>query len=434
MAESLKWIGVLKIYPSAGQVKLNIENTIDNAPNAIILLNLMDNAYDKEFKKINTTNEDYPQKLRQHSQMKEWNNKLKDLIMNLTYSMRSPNESTLTIIEQLKSLLNLENGVSTGEARNINNKLAFEDIFIPYEPNSEYSENTLLEGHVEKCNEDIININYEVDILEENKDIKEEIIEEILEKESNIANDICEDCKQLQNDQETDNQSELQKKVENNIDNLIKVNNKIEKIVVKEESISEKLKKKIRQISISLFDLYISLKNKQKAKIIREIYKLKVAFDSARKKDGNKPLESEVYSKNKKWIMPCHGEIVGEYGEPRSDHTHNGIDIAVPVGTPVHAVADGTVVVVGPSSGYGYWVGINHGLVNGVKVSSEYGHLSSWNVHVGQKIKQGQIIAKSGNTGHSEGPHVHFTIRIGNPGRGGGQAVNPWDYIDRSKY
>ena len=130
-----------------------------------------------------------------------------------------------------------------------------------------------------------------------------------------------------------------------------------------------------------------------------------------------------------KWIMPCNGPIVGQYGEPRSTHVHNGIDIAVPVGTPIKAIADGTVVVTGPVSGYGYWVGINHGLVNGVKVSSEYGHLSKWVVNNGQHVKQGQIIAYSGNTGYSQGPHLHLTIRHGNPGKGGGTAVNPWIYI-----
>jgi len=130
-----------------------------------------------------------------------------------------------------------------------------------------------------------------------------------------------------------------------------------------------------------------------------------------------------------KWIMPCNGPIVGQYGEPRSTHIHNGIDIAVPVGTPIKAIADGTVVVTGPVSGYGYWVGISHGLVNGVKVSSEYGHLSKWVVNNGQHVKQGQIIAYSGNTGYSQGPHLHLTIRHGNPGKGGGTAVNPWIYI-----
>lgn len=124
-----------------------------------------------------------------------------------------------------------------------------------------------------------------------------------------------------------------------------------------------------------------------------------------------------------KWIMPCKGGIVGRFGEQRRDHVHNGIDIAVPINTKVKAVADGKVIAVGRASGYGYWVKINHGTINGKTVTSEYGHISSWVVSYGQKVKQGDVIAYSGNTGISEGPHVHLTIREN------GIGVNPYKYI-----
>lgn len=129
-----------------------------------------------------------------------------------------------------------------------------------------------------------------------------------------------------------------------------------------------------------------------------------------------------------RWIKPCNGPIVGQYGEPRSTHVHNGIDIAVPVGTPIKAVADGTVYYAGANDpkGYGQYVIITH-KINGKIVTSEYGHLSSWNVHAGEQIKQGQIIAKSGNTGHSQGPHLHITIREGTYK---GTPVNPNKYFD----
>ena len=125
--------------------------------------------------------------------------------------------------------------------------------------------------------------------------------------------------------------------------------------------------------------------------------------------------------------MPCYGEIVSKYGEQRSTHTHNGIDIAVPVGTPIKAVADGTVYYVGDNDpkGYGQYIIITHN-INGKIVTSEYGHLSSWNVQHGQQVKKEQVIAKSGNTGHSEGPHLHLTIR---EGKYKGKAVNPNEYI-----
>lgn len=131
---------------------------------------------------------------------------------------------------------------------------------------------------------------------------------------------------------------------------------------------------------------------------------------------------------SQKWIKPCNGPIVGHYGEQRSTHIHNGIDIAVPVGTPIKSVADGTVYYAGANDpkGYGQYVIITH-KINGQIVTSEYGHLSSWNVHAGQQIKQGQIIAKSGNTGHSHGPHLHITIR---EGAYKGKHVNPSKYFN----
>ena len=54
-----------------------------------------------------------------------------------------------------------------------------------------------------------------------------------------------------------------------------------------------------------------------------------------------------------RWIKPCNGSIVGIYGEPRRTHTHNGIDIAVSIGTPIKAIADGTVIRNGKADGYG---------------------------------------------------------------------------------
>ena len=138
-------------------------------------------------------------------------------------------------------------------------------------------------------------------------------------------------------------------------------------------------------------------------------------------------LQRKVELQEQKWIWPCHGKIVGEYGEPRSTHTHNGIDIAVPVGTPVKAIADGTVVAARPADGYGKFVVIEHSL-NGQIITSEYGHISKWIVSKNQIVKQGQIIAYSGNEGYSFGPHVHLTIRIG---KYKGKAVNPWNYINR---
>ena len=131
------------------------------------------------------------------------------------------------------------------------------------------------------------------------------------------------------------------------------------------------------------------------------------------------------------WIKPCNGPITSGYGKrvspvPGASTYHNGWDIGVPIGTPVNTIADGKVIAVGPATGYGKWVVVDHGVINGTRVTSEYGHLSSWNVSYGQIVKQGQVIAKSGNTGYSSGPHLHITIR---EGAFPGKAQDPARYI-----
>lgn len=83
---------------------------------------------------------------------------------------------------------------------------------------------------------------------------------------------------------------------------------------------------------------------------------------------------------------------------------HNGIDIAVPEGTPVTPVAPGIVVYSGQRPGYGYTVLVEH--ANGV--ISLYGHNSRLEAIQGQSVDWGTVIALSGNTGRSTGPHLHF--------------------------
>lgn len=83
---------------------------------------------------------------------------------------------------------------------------------------------------------------------------------------------------------------------------------------------------------------------------------------------------------------------------------HNGIDIAIPEGTPVTAVAPGVVVYSGLRSGYGYTVLIEHD--NGM--ITLYGHNSRLLVAQGQPVDSGTAIALSGSTGRSTGPHLHF--------------------------
>ena len=98
---------------------------------------------------------------------------------------------------------------------------------------------------------------------------------------------------------------------------------------------------------------------------------------------------------------------------------HRAIDWATPTGTAIWASSGGTVSVAGWQSGYGYVVYINHPDGN----QTRYGHLSKILVSTGQKVKQGQKIALSGNTGRSTGPHLHFELRVN------GTPVNPYNYF-----
>lgn len=92
----------------------------------------------------------------------------------------------------------------------------------------------------------------------------------------------------------------------------------------------------------------------------------------------------------------------------RFSRAHKGLDLAAPVDSPIRAVAGGTVVFADPYAGYGNLVVIKH---NG-KVTTHYAHCNKIEVHPGQHVKAGQIIATVGNSGHSTGPHLHFEVRF----------------------
>ena len=93
--------------------------------------------------------------------------------------------------------------------------------------------------------------------------------------------------------------------------------------------------------------------------------------------------------------------------------THPGVDIGTPVGSPIYASEAGTVVFSGWSQvGYGETTVLDHG--NGWR--TRYAHLSVINVECGQTVQRGEVIALSGNTGHSTGPHLHFELS-GSQGR-----------------
>jgi murein DD-endopeptidase MepM/ murein hydrolase activator NlpD len=105
------------------------------------------------------------------------------------------------------------------------------------------------------------------------------------------------------------------------------------------------------------------------------------------------------------FVKPAQGTFTSGFGM-RWGTTHYGVDIANRIGTPIVAVADGTVIEAGPASGFGLWVRIQH--ADGTV--SVYGHVDTFSVHEGQQVKAGEQIARMGNRGYSTGPHLHFEI------------------------
>lgn len=129
-----------------------------------------------------------------------------------------------------------------------------------------------------------------------------------------------------------------------------------------------------------------------------------------------------VTASNGYFIWPVRGTITSNFGGRNlwgSYDFHLGIDIACRTGTGIKAADGGTVIKAGWSGSYGYLVAIRHD--NGIV--TYYAHNSSLLVSVGQKVYQGQIIAKAGMTGNASGPHCHFEVRVN------GTSVNPRNYL-----
>lgn len=135
------------------------------------------------------------------------------------------------------------------------------------------------------------------------------------------------------------------------------------------------------------------------------------------------------------FIKPADGRLTSHFGRrlhpiDKVMKGHSGIDIAKSGNVPVVASADGVVTRVGALGTYGNVVMIKHDIFGQV-YETNYAHLHSWDVKVGQKVKQGQRIARMGNTGNSTGQHVHFEIHKGRWASGQPNAVDPLTLIGK---
>ncbi|MBE0447233.1 MAG: peptidoglycan DD-metalloendopeptidase family protein [Actinobacteria bacterium] len=131
---------------------------------------------------------------------------------------------------------------------------------------------------------------------------------------------------------------------------------------------------------------------------------------------GNRPSVSRSNSRHVgsgSFLRPCSGRITSGFGwrfHPilKRPRLHAGIDFSVGTGSPVYAAQSGTVIMAGRMGGYGNTVVISHG--NGL--TTLYAHNSKLLVSVGQHVNQGDMISRSGSTGLSTGPHLHFEVRV----------------------
>ena len=131
-----------------------------------------------------------------------------------------------------------------------------------------------------------------------------------------------------------------------------------------------------------------------------------------------------VYNPVVQWLNPVAGRISSPAGIRYNPITgrrefHDGVDIAIPIGTPLVAPRDGVVLASGYSASFGRFLRLGH---DDYYVTF-FAHLHSVEIDIGDTITQGQKVALSGNTGWSTAPHLHFSIFRQ------GQFVDPLDYL-----
>lgn len=122
-------------------------------------------------------------------------------------------------------------------------------------------------------------------------------------------------------------------------------------------------------------------------------------------------------------------ELLASFNQDRTSYSHQGVDLRMPIGTPIYAVADAKVIKAAPDSkgidaGGGNIIMLQH--IDGTQ--TWYMHLDAYAVKLGDSVKQGQIIGFSGNTGDSSAPHLHFEYRIN------GIPVDPSFILESKQY
>ena len=190
----------------------------------------------------------------------------------------------------------------------------------------------------------------------------------------------------------------------------------------KANTIIEKIKKEVKE----------DTKLEIKSLTTKDISSIKIEEETEEKQrkiiEANKKITSRgnFTRTNKGYIWPTISNTITSYYGYRThpitgvkSSLHTGLDIGVSSNSPVYAVQSGTILFSGWNGGYGYQVKIQHS--NGIITT--YAHNNKVEVSKGQKVVQGQIIARSGSTGNSTGPHLHIEFIVN------GNFKNPLNYL-----
>ncbi|OFI07502.1 murein DD-endopeptidase MepM [Clostridium acetireducens DSM 10703] len=237
---------------------------------------------------------------------------------------------------------------------------------------------------------------------------KIELVKKIIHYDKNLMDDICKNKKSIENKKEKleinkQKSIKLKEKYNNKFKDLKNKSNEKEKIMLALEK------------DKNTYEVMLKEQENNSNNIVNMI-----------KNDSKYSKSSAVVKGSLCCVTGNAFPITCNYGwrEHPVLHTkkfHSGIDIGVPSGTLIYAVADGVVTYSGNMSGYGNVVMINHG-----DFISLYAHNSSLCVREGQNVKKGDVISYSGNTGMSTGPHLHFEIR-----KSTGETVDSLSYYVR---
>lgn len=209
------------------------------------------------------------------------------------------------------------------------------------------------------------------------------------------------------------------------IDSMSTEKNKIEKKPKKANTGEDKTKTGPKVVSTNTNENLVSKPkasvNSDKKNKVSDVKNKEVAVNSDKVAGTN----------NKQAVLltfPANGRISSFFGYRKvvlNDGTveagmHEGIDIAVPMGTKIGAAMNGEVEFVGVQEGYGNVIILRHS--GGLETL--YGHCSKIEVKKGDKVNTGDEIGKAGSTGRSTGPHIHFEVRVN------GKAVDPLKYLN----